>query len=470
MLHLVILTKSRQSGKLAGVSDAPPRHFVFVLLKSRSARLVTENTMGIKTSPTTTEPVLSRIAGKVAVAVGLLVLTGWLLDNETLKRISSRSADMNPVTAICFVLIGVAFECLRASKPSKRARVVGLALALLVTFVGVVQAGSYVLSRPLRIDALVFGLTMGQAAQKIPTQMAPNTALNLIYLGLALCLIDAPPRRFPISHVLVLFVNATALLVLMGYAYGVTQFTRVSSLFIPMSLPTSFTFFILSAGVLLLRSDTAFAQIFAVKSPAQAIALRLLPSATIFIFLAGWLRLYGERKGYFPGAIGTAIFAVTMIFGLGALIWWTVASLNRAEQSRVAAERELTRSKAELQASLRNLELVMNHASELICSIDDSGQVISINAATVPLLGAEPEQMIGGSFADFVHTDDRPQWESACWQAQTGSVDIPVTSRLRCRDGTFATIAWSLRWSRYYRRLFGVGRVEGVARSLRPWG
>jgi two-component system, cell cycle sensor histidine kinase and response regulator CckA len=452
------------------VSDASARHFVFVLFKDRPVELQIENTMKIKTPSATAEPVLSRAAGKIAIAVGLLVLAGWFFDIDVLKRISSRSGEMNPITAICFVLVGVSFECFRASKPSKLVRVVGIALALLVGFVGAVKAGSYVHSRPLRIDALLFGLTLEKTAQRIPTEMAPNTALNLIYLGLALCVIDAPPRRFPISHVLAIFVNATALLALMGYAYGVTQFTRVSSLFIPMSLPTAFTFFILSAGVLLLRTDTAFAQIFAVQSPAQAVALRLLPAATIFIFLAGWLRLYGERNGYFPGAIGTAIFAVTMIFGLGALIWWTAASLNRADQARMAAERELKRSRAELQASMKDLELLMNHASELICSIDDSGRVISINAASVPLLGAEPEKMIGNSFADFVHPDDSPQWKSACLQAQTGSVDVAVTSRLRRRDETFATIGWSLRWSRYYRRLFGVGRLEGSAGSLRPWG
>jgi PAS domain S-box-containing protein len=398
--------------------------------------------------PAASELLLVRASGKVAVAVGLLVLAGWFFDIEILKRVSPRFVAMNPVTAICFVVVGVAFECLRPTKPSKWARVAGVALALLVAFVGASKVGGYILGWPLRIDALLFGLKLEEVTQRIPNQMAPNTALNFICIGVALCLIDAGPRRFPVSHILVLFVSATALLAIVGYAYGVTQFTRVSAVFIPMALPTAFTFLILSAGILLLRLDTGFAQIFGVKSPAQLVALRLLPSATILIFLAGWLRLYGERKGYFPGTIGTASFAVTMMFGLIALIWWTVASLNRAEQTRIAAEWELKRSRAELQASMRNLELLMNHASELICSVDDSGRVISVNAASVPLLGAEPEQMIGSSFAEFVHPDDRPQWESACRQAQTGSVDVPVTSRLRRRDESFAAIAWSLRWSR----------------------
>jgi two-component system cell cycle sensor histidine kinase/response regulator CckA len=429
-----------------------------------------ENTMDIRTSPATAEPVVSRVAGKVAVTVGLLVLIGWFFNIETLKRVSPRFVAMNPVTAICFVLIGTAFECRRPTKTSTWAGAVGIVLALLVAFAGTLKVGSYLLGWPFRFDALLFGLTLEEVAQRIPNQMAPNAALNFVCLGLALCVIDARPRRFPLSHILVLFVNATALLAMIGYAYGVTQFTRVSLVFIPMALPGAFAFFVLSIGILLLRPDTAFARIFAVSSSARTVALRLLPSAIIFIFLIGWLRLYGERNGYYPGAIGTAGFVVIMIFGVIALSWWTVASVHRAEKARAAVELGLARSRAELQASVRNLELLMNHASELICSIDDSGRVISLNAASVPLLGAEPEQMIGSSFADFVHPDDRPQWESACQYAQTGAVDVPVTSRLRRRDETFATIAWSLRWSRYYKRLFGVGRLEGVARSLRPWG
>jgi PAS domain S-box-containing protein len=416
-----------------------------------------------------TQPFAARVAGKVAMVVGLLVLTGWFFDIEILKRVSPRFVAMNPVTAICFVLIGMGFEFLRPTKPPKWARAIGVALALLVASVGAVKVGSYLFGWPLRIDALLFGLQPEEVAQRIPNQMAPNTALNFLCVGMALCLIDALPRRFPVSHILVLFVSATALLAIIGYAYGVTQFTRVSLVFIPMALPTAVTFLILSAGVLLLRPDTGFAKIFGVNSPAQIVALRLLPSAIIFIFLVGWLRIYGERNGYFPGAIGTASFAVIMIFGLIALIWWTIASLNRAEQARIAAEWEVTRSKAELQASLRDLELLINHASELICSIDDSGRVISVNAASLPLLGAEPEQMIGSRFIDLVHPDDRAQWESACQQAQTGFVRAPAMSRLRRRDEAFATIMWSLRWSQHHRRLFAVGRLEGVARSLRPW-
>jgi hypothetical protein len=88
-----------------------------------------------------TESSVSRAAGKVAIAVGLLVLAGWFFDVEVLKRVSPRFVAMNPVTAICFVLIGIAFECLRPARPPTWGRAAGVALALLVAFVGAVKIG-----------------------------------------------------------------------------------------------------------------------------------------------------------------------------------------------------------------------------------------------------------------------------------------------------------------------------------------
>ena len=55
--------------------------------------------------------------------------------------------------------------------------------------------------------------------------MAPNTAVNFLLLGAALMIIDRPLRRFrwP-AQLLALSAAMTALLALMGYAYGLRSF------------------------------------------------------------------------------------------------------------------------------------------------------------------------------------------------------------------------------------------------------
>ncbi len=51
-----------------------------------------------------------------AITVGALVLVGWTLDLESLKRIAPAFVAMNPVTAVCFVFAGLALALSREHK------------------------------------------------------------------------------------------------------------------------------------------------------------------------------------------------------------------------------------------------------------------------------------------------------------------------------------------------------------------
>lgn len=186
--------------------------------------------------------------GKIVTAVGVVVLAGWVFELEPLKRLSPNFVAMNPVTAICFVLIGIAFECLRKPTASKVRRICGSMIAILVALVAGAKLAAYLLGLPLRLDAMLFGLALEEVASRIPNQMAPNTAFNFVLLGVALCFLNARRRQFPIYNMFALGTAATALLTIVGYAYGVTQFTRVSVVFIPMALHTALTFLCLQRG------------------------------------------------------------------------------------------------------------------------------------------------------------------------------------------------------------------------------
>jgi PAS domain-containing protein len=312
--------------------------------------------------------------------VGLLVLAGSFFDVEVLKRISPRFVAMNPVTAICFVLIGIAFECLRPTKPSTWGRSTGVALALLAAFVGAIKVGSYVLGWPVQIDALLFGLSLkSNAPYSKPDGTEHGAEFHLRRCGVVFdrCGATAVPCQ-PCSRAIRerdstarddwVCVRSHAVYARLGsiYSDGIAHRFRFSHFICWHSAAA--TRHRICAN---LRGEKARA-----VSRSAAVA-----ECDNFYFSGGLAATVRRMKRVFPGAIGTASFAVTMIFGLIALIWWTVASLNRAEEARIAAEVELRRSQAELRASLRDLELVMNHASELIFSIDDNGRVISVNAA-----------------------------------------------------------------------------------------
>ena len=55
---------------------------------------------------------IPRIAGSVVTAVGVAVLSGWFVDIEALKGLLPQQVAMNPVTAACLALMGLALMSL----------------------------------------------------------------------------------------------------------------------------------------------------------------------------------------------------------------------------------------------------------------------------------------------------------------------------------------------------------------------
>src|SRR5688572_15951809 len=79
------------------------------------------------------------VASGAAILVGALVLVGWWLDIELLKQIVPGLVAMNPITAICFIALGVSLSRLMNEMQSVRARQIGRSLAFFAAAVGLVK-------------------------------------------------------------------------------------------------------------------------------------------------------------------------------------------------------------------------------------------------------------------------------------------------------------------------------------------
>ncbi|MDQ3815811.1 MAG: hypothetical protein M3347_18030, partial [Armatimonadota bacterium] len=62
----------------------------------------------------------SKVAGTVVILIPCLVLIGWTIDDETLKRIYPGLVAMNPVTAVNFILAGVSLWLLQGEQAETR--------------------------------------------------------------------------------------------------------------------------------------------------------------------------------------------------------------------------------------------------------------------------------------------------------------------------------------------------------------
>lgn len=325
----------------------------------------------------------SRYASLAVMFVGCTVMVGWLADIQALKSVLPGRTAMNPLTALSFSLAGMSL--LLQSGQSARERLAARSLAVLVGLFGVVKLADYALEMDLGIDRVLFAAVLGG------NQMAPNTAANLVAVGVALWLLPSRPLA---AHILALCVGIFALGALIGYAYSVSALYGIGP-FTPMALNTAGCFSLLAAGILTQQPGNGLMEIVTSPRLGGYLVRRLLPSAFAVPFLLGWLRLAGQNAGFYGTESGVALFAAATILTFASLVLVTGVALNRADGRREQAEQGLLRERHLLHA-------LMNNLPDSIYFKDVEGRFTRINHALAERLGLQhPEAAIGKTDFDF---------------------------------------------------------------------
>jgi two-component system, sensor histidine kinase and response regulator len=274
-----------------------------------------------------------RFAGLWAIAVASLVLIGWCLNLEMLMSWLPGSVPMNPATAVCFISVGLAICLLAPEKRSRSEEMIGLGFALFTSTVGTLSLVGMISNWDLKIDQLLFHEKLSHVAYA-PNRMAPNTALNMLFLGLALLCLNSkngPGRR--LAQLFALAAGTVSLLAINSYAYNAFSFLHQQS-FIPMAVNTALTFLIVTAGILLARPQVGMMAVVMSDGSGGNSARRLLVAAIGVPMLLGWLRLEGERLELYDASIGVSLFAVTNMIVLAVLIWLNASMLDKSDSER----------------------------------------------------------------------------------------------------------------------------------------
>ena len=118
--------------------------------------------------------------------------------------------------------------------------------------------------------------------------------------------------------------------------------------------------------------------------PGGLIIRRLLIPMLVLMVAIGWLRLTGERLGFYDTAHGTALVTLAAIILFGSLIYHT--------------GRRLSRSAAALQQSeevLRNRMAAIDAAADMVIITDPNGTIQYVNPVFTTITGYSPEEAIG---------------------------------------------------------------------------
>ena len=180
---------------------------------------------------------------------------------------------------------------------------------------------------------------------------------------------------------------------------------------------------------------------------------RLLPVAFLAPVLLAWIRLKGERAGYFGTEMGTALLATSLVAVLVSLIWWHAKSLDRTDYERRRME-DQTRASSLYARSLLEASL------DPLVTISREGKITDVNQATELVTGVLRQRLVGSDFSDYF---TEPEKARAGYQQvfREGSVQ-DYALEIRHQDGHITPVLYNATVFRNE-----AGEIQGVFAAAR---
>lgn len=341
--------------------------------------------------------IFSRMLVYLSGAISLLALGGWIFGVPTLTTLVPDYASMKVSTAISVLM--TSYCIWRKSVTRTRSRIVNIFATLQIIFAALTGI-EYLFSINLPIDAYD---PSNPNMQALFGRMAPTSAFNFFITGLAILLIDKNPRGYrKIAQSFFLLCGVIGGVAVIGYMYSARALYHFAP-FASMALNTALCFVILSLSGLCLRPNLGFMQVFSSPMLGGSIARKTLPIAIITPVIMGWLRLWGERLGFYEMEIGLSLFCLANILVFSAVIWFNARLVDRVTRDRhimmqinaasLLREGETARTLAISTGQYKALfQSVHDYA---ISGLDTHGNITSWNLGAEKILGYKEEEVRG---------------------------------------------------------------------------
>lgn len=362
------------------------------------------------------------VAGLTAV-VGSAVLAGWFFDVRWLRSISPEWPTMKVNTALCFVLCGIALWNLSAVNPTRRQAATGRVCAGLTGLVGLLTLAEHIWGLELHVDNLL--LTQAEAGAAHPGRMSTAAAASFVALSTTLLGLRADSLRLAwLARAAGLLPGLLGLLTIVVYAYGVRGLSGVAA-FSTTALHTAILFMAVGTGALCVQTERGPLSFLAVPGPGRDMARRVLPLAIGAPLVLGWIRLLGQRAGFYGLEFGLAIFAISNVVTFTALVWASALRLNRMDKERVRAA-----------LGAAQLAAIVESSDDAIVSICLDGVITSWNAGAERLFGYSAREAVGQPVSFIIPADRSVEDARVMAQVATGQGVVQFdTQRLgKARD------------------------------------
>lgn len=399
-------------------------------------------------SKITTNSLVAKVAGAIAVFVGSLVLVGWCLGIEVLKRgFPGSPATMKVNTALCFVLCGVSLWLfLKATNQGSREErtienyphssfLISRVCAIAVTTIAALTLCEYLFGWNIGIDELLFRDLSTSIATSHPGRMGANTALNFMLVSVALQILIHPKthRSYWFAQIIALIATLISFQALMGYAYKVKVLYGLAPYTTSMALHTALLFSLLSMGILWARAEQGLMRVVTSDSYGGLLARRLLIAAIAVPSILGWLIVEGQRAGQYDPAFAISVFAIVVIVIFTILIWQSARVIERLSNQRDLAHETLKTYKDKLGS------FVDSNVIDILFG-DVYGGIQQANDEFLRMIGYTQEDLLAGRLSwsnitppEHLYLDERGIAEA---QGNTNAACTPYEKEYIRKDGS----------------------------------
>ncbi|MHB9050219.1 MAG: GAF domain-containing protein [Pirellulales bacterium] len=313
--------------------------------------------------------------GAAAGVAGAAFLAGWLFIGPAVLRAWMGAIYTKTNAALGLLLAGAALVLLIPEDVGRIRRWAGRACATVVLLFGALTFSEHLIGWNLGIDQLLATEPPGAAGVTSPDRMGPTASLSLMLLGTALLLLSLQGRR----AVRVIFLQALALVVVLvallptiGYLYGADELYGVAR-YTGIAWPTAVALLALGLGVLCARPQDGLMALVTADDPGGMTVRRLLLPTVLLPLVLGWLRLEGERRGFFEAALGTAMMMLIFIVIFSTLSYY--------------AGRRVTQASAATEQKKQLLAVTLASIGDGVIVTDPQGRVTFLNGEAERLTG-----------------------------------------------------------------------------------
>lgn len=301
---------------------------------------------------------------------GIVVLIGWVFDIGSLKSIIPGFITMKSNTAACFIASGLALFLY-----SRRYKYQAIPhfLVVFTCLVAALTLGEYAFDIDFGIDELLFkdNSTPGLLPQG---RLAPMTAVNFLFINIAMALAFNPiRRRLFASQILCFFVAMTAWQGFIGYVLGIRSFG--SSYHFQMAIHTIFLFLCLSLALFAHLAEAGFVKYLVGPGIGARQARQFLMVILFLLPFVNRVQIWAEALGLVNRDFGSLIRITFNTSILVFLIIRTAVLQRRAEIAKSQSSETLEAQQALFETTMQQMPLAV------IIAEAPSGRLVFANKA-----------------------------------------------------------------------------------------